>query len=205
MFANPHGVKKLKRCSFARFVQSEEQNFAIFVQLIEQNTIFMIHKEILKEVMLDNRYEVEHQHVVARDYQFEDFANYVLVGVRRAGKSFLLYQQMQKYLREGIGWERMLYINFEDDRLLGMTVDDLNIILEVHASISSERPMLFLDEIQNIEGWESSPAALRTGNTGYISQAVMPRCSVAMSPRLWEGDMLSIMYFHTALRSICAH
>lgn len=114
----------------------------------------MIQKEILKEVMLDNRREVENQCIVARDYQFEDFANYVLVGVRRAGKSFLLYQQMQKNLKAGIGWDKMLYINFEDDRLLGMTVSDLNLILEVHGTISAERPMLFLDEIQNIDGWE---------------------------------------------------
>lgn len=114
----------------------------------------MIQKDVLKEVMLDNRREVENQHVVRRDYQFEAFGNYVLVGVRRAGKSFLLYQQMQKNLREGIGWDKMLYINFEDDRLLGMESSDLNTILEVHGTVSSERPMLFLDEIQNIDGWE---------------------------------------------------
>lgn len=114
----------------------------------------MVQKETLKEVMLDNRMEVEKQHVVSRDYHFEDFANYVLVGVRRAGKSFLLYQQIQKFLNAGISWDNMLYINFEDDRLLGMTISDLNLILEVHATISTERPILFLDEIQNIDGWE---------------------------------------------------
>lgn len=114
----------------------------------------MIQKETLKEVMIDNRREVENQSVVTRDYQFEDSANYVLVGVRRAGKSFLLYQQMQNFLKEGIGWDKMLYINFEDDRLLDMTVNDLNLILEVHGTMSSERPILFLDEIQNINGWE---------------------------------------------------
>ena len=98
----------------------------------------MIQKETLKEVMIDNRREVENQSVVTRDYQFEDSANYVLVGVRRAGKSFLLYQQMQNFLKEGIGWDKMLYINFEDDRLLDMTVNDLNLILEVHGTMSSE-------------------------------------------------------------------
>lgn len=120
----------------------------------DNNAEVMVDKEILKEVMLSNRIEVERQDVVIRNYHLEDFANYVLVGVRRAGKSFLLYQQMQKYLRQGTGWDNMLYINFEDDRLLGMTVSDLDLILEVHSTLSAKRPILFLDEIQNIDGWE---------------------------------------------------
>lgn len=114
----------------------------------------MIQKETIKEILLENRMEVENQHVVERNYTMEDFANYVLIGARRAGKSFLLYQQMQKYLREGKTWDEMLYINFEDERLIGMDVADLNTILEVHGMMSSKRPMLFLDEIQNITGWE---------------------------------------------------
>lgn len=111
-------------------------------------------KELLKQVILDNRKDVERQVVIRRDFPMEDFSNYVLVGVRRAGKSFLLYQQIQENLRKGISWDQMVYINFEDERLMGMDVADLNLILEVHGSISSQRPMLFMDEIQNINGWE---------------------------------------------------
>lgn len=114
----------------------------------------MVQKETIKEILLENRTEVENQHVVKRSYAMEDFANYVLIGVRRAGKSFLLYQQMQKYLRDGKTWDEMLYVNFEDERLIGMNVADLNLILEVHGMMSAKRPMLFLDEIQNITGWE---------------------------------------------------
>lgn len=84
----------------------------------------------------------------------EDFANYVLIGVRRAGKSFMLYQQIQDNLKKGITWDSMLYINFEDERLIGMTAQELNLILEVHGMMSAQRPILFLDEIQNIEGWD---------------------------------------------------
>ena len=62
----------------------------------------MISKDILREVLLDARTEVENQHIVHRNFEMEDFANYVLVGVRRAGKSFLLYQQIQSNLRKGI-------------------------------------------------------------------------------------------------------
>lgn len=111
-------------------------------------------KRSIREILLENRKEVELQHVVPRNFQMEDFANYVLIGVRRAGKSFMLYQQIQQNLKRGITWDSMLYINFEDERLMGMTAQELNLILEVHGMMSKERPILFLDEIQNINGWE---------------------------------------------------
>lgn len=114
----------------------------------------MIQKEVIREILLENRKEVEFQQIVPRDFQMEDFANYVLIGVRRAGKSFMLYQQIQQNLKRGITWDSMLYINFEDERLMGMTAQELNLILEVHGMMSKERPILFLDEIQNINGWE---------------------------------------------------
>ena len=113
----------------------------------------MIRREILKEVLLDNRNEVVKHQVIPRSFQFEEFGNYVFVGIRRAGKSFLLYQRIQELLHNGHTWNEMLYVNFEDERLIGMTAADLNLILEVHAEMSTDRPMLFLDEIQNIDGW----------------------------------------------------
>ena len=114
----------------------------------------MIEKETIKEILLENRKEIESQQVVHRNIEKEDFANYVLIGVRRAGKSFMLYQQIQDNLKKGITWDSMLYINFEDERLIGMTAQELNLILEVHCIMSAQRPILFLDEIQNIEGWD---------------------------------------------------
>ena len=114
----------------------------------------MIRREILKEVLLDNRNEVVKHQVIPRSFQFEEFGNYVFVGIRRAGKSFLLYQRIQELLHSGHTWNEMLYVNFEDERLIGMTAADLNLILEVHAEMSTDRPMLFLDEIQNIDGWD---------------------------------------------------
>ena len=114
----------------------------------------MIQKEVIREILLENRKEIELQHIVPRDIQMEEFANYVLIGVRRAGKSFMLYQQIQQYLKQGISWNSMLYLNFEDERLMGMTAQELNLILEVHGMMSDKRPILFLDEIQNIDGWD---------------------------------------------------
>ncbi|WP_080903537.1 ATP-binding protein [Parabacteroides sp. Marseille-P3160] len=111
-------------------------------------------KNILKTVIADNQAEVPKYEVIPRDFTFEEFGNYVFVGIRRAGKSYLLYQRMQQLLAQGIGWDEMLYINFEDERLGGMTVGDLNLLLEVHLELYGKKPILFLDEIQNIAGWE---------------------------------------------------
>ncbi len=111
-------------------------------------------RSILKSVIADNQLEVPKYRVIPRKFRFEEFGNYVFVGIRRAGKSFLLYQRMQQLLQQGVGWDEMLYINFEDERLVGMCVDDLNLLLEIHLEMYGKRPILFLDEIQNITGWE---------------------------------------------------
>ncbi len=111
-------------------------------------------RSILKSVIADNQLEVPKYRVIPRNFSFEEFGNYVFVGIRRAGKSFLLYQRMQQLLSQGVGWDEMLYINFEDERLVGMCVDDLNLLLEVHLEMYGKKPILFLDEIQNVTGWD---------------------------------------------------
>ena len=114
----------------------------------------MMNRTILKSVIADNQLEVPKYKVIPRNFNFEEFGNYVFVGIRRAGKSFLLYQRMQQLLSLGMGWDEMLYINFEDERLVGMCVNDLNLLLEIHLEMYGKRPILFLDEIQNITGWD---------------------------------------------------
>ncbi len=111
-------------------------------------------KNILKTVLADNQLEIPKYKVIPRAFTFEEYGNYVFVGIRRAGKSYLLYQRIQQLLAQGIGWDEMLYINFEDERLIGMSAEELNLLLEIHLELYGKNPILFLDEIQNIEGWE---------------------------------------------------
>lgn len=122
-------------------------------------------KNVIKAVIADNQVEIPKYEVVPRNFSFEEFGNYVFVGIRRAGKSYLLYQRMQQLLLQGIGWDEMLYVNFEDERLVGMGVADLNLLLEAHLEMYGKKPILFLDEIQNIEGWEKF--ARRLADTKY--------------------------------------
>ena len=115
----------------------------------------MINKTILKQILLDNRREVEGYRIVQRNIVTEGFNCYVIIGVRRAGKSFVLFEKMQQLLREGHSWNEMLYLSFEDERLVDFTHEDFNAIMECHIEMTgNENPMLFLDEIHNIEGWE---------------------------------------------------
>ena len=113
-----------------------------------------MNKNILKSIIADNQIEVPKYKVIPREFAFEEFGNYVFSGIRRAGKSYLLYQRMQQLMTRGIQWEEMLYINFEDERLSGMKKEHLNLLLEVHLEMYGKKPILFLDEIQNIPGWE---------------------------------------------------
>lgn len=114
----------------------------------------MISAETLREVMLESRQEIMRHEVIKRNISLESFDRQVLVGPRRAGKSYLLYGKIQSLIAGGHSWDEIIYINFEDERLAGIELQDLNMIFEVHTSLGGTRPMLFLDEIQNVGGWE---------------------------------------------------
>lgn len=69
--------------------------------------------------------------------------NYVLVGLRRAGKSTLLYKMVQNLVASGASWEQIIYVNFEDERLTGFQTADFNTILTVQAELSNKRGYFF--------------------------------------------------------------
>jgi predicted AAA+ superfamily ATPase len=113
-----------------------------------------MNRDTLRTVIAESRNEIPGIKIIQRDFAFESFGNYVFVGIRRAGKSYLLYQRIQQLLAQGKGWDELLYVNFEDERLSDMTTQDLNLLLDVHYETSDKKPILFLDEIQNIPYWE---------------------------------------------------
>ena len=79
-----------------------------------------------------------------------------IVGPRRAGKTFFLFQIIKKLLRQGSDLEDIIYINFEDERILPMKAENLQLILDAYFELYEKRetPCIFLDEIQNISGWD---------------------------------------------------
>lgn len=81
-----------------------------------------------------------------------------IVGIRRSGKTFTFYQLIDDLLQRGIEKERILFINFEDERFLPLDVADFSIILntyyEMYPALKEQKVFLFFDEIQNILYWE---------------------------------------------------
>lgn len=110
--------------------------------------------ETIKSIIKEGQDLLPEIKLVPRKFEFEKMARYVFVGVRQAGKSYLLYLRANQLLAEGMKLQEMLFINFDDERLIGMKVEELDMILQAYSSMYEGKPVLFLDEIQNIEGWE---------------------------------------------------
>ena len=115
-----------------------------------------MNRDTLKQIMVDQKDIYLNNPLIERHYPLEENINYCFVGIRRCGKSYMMYQQIQTLLEKKIPLSQIVYVNFEDERLLEMTADDLNTILEIGLELAGtgNKPYLFLDEIQNIDGWE---------------------------------------------------
>lgn len=125
----------------------------------------MANKELYKRIVAENQQFVKTIRFFERDYSFDEGLNYVVVGLRRAGKSYLLYQQIHHFLKAGHDIDEILYFNFEDDRLVEMTLADLDDIKTAFEEMYTVRPIFFLDEIQIVDGWEKF--ARRLADRGY--------------------------------------
>ena len=83
-----------------------------------------------------------------------------VIGMRRAGKTSFLYQCLANRLEDGVGRDKLVYFNFEDERLAGIEAADLGSLLDeyyrVHPSYrKSETVVWCFDEIQVVSGWEA--------------------------------------------------
>ncbi|MFA6196707.1 MAG: ATP-binding protein [Sulfurimonas sp.] len=115
-------------------------------------------KNIFKRIMVDF-FEREIKNIFSRVYDIPLNSKKIvsLIGVRRSGKSFILFDMINT-LRKTIPKENIIYLNFEDDRLFPLELKSLDFILEAYYEIyphkRDEKIYLFLDEIQEVEMWE---------------------------------------------------
>lgn len=118
--------------------------------------LMYMNRDVLKQIIIDQKEMYLNNLLISRDYDLEENVNYCFVGIRRTGKSYMMYQQIHNLMNDGISSSQIIYVNFEDERLLEIGVDDLNTILEIGIEFSGSKgkPYLFLDEIQNVDGWE---------------------------------------------------
>ncbi len=116
----------------------------------------MISKELLKEVLTEQQKKVKqlNKDFVLREAlnEIKRFAHIrhsiIIIGVRRCGKSVLLSQIINLF------FNRYYYINFEDERLADFELHDFNKLYEVCIELFGKANTFFLDEVQNIAGWE---------------------------------------------------
>jgi predicted AAA+ superfamily ATPase len=115
-------------------------------------------KDVFKSLILDFQ-EKDLSSVKERDIDIPiDLDKPIsLVGVRRSGKTFILFSLIRKLIKS-VDKRNILYINFEDDRLYPLVLSDLNLLMETYFELfpgkKKEKIYLFLDEIQNVPNWE---------------------------------------------------
>ena len=122
--------------------------------------------EILKRIIREGQDIIPQIELYERPIVFEPNGNYVFVGIRQCGKSYMLFERAKQLLQAGTDIRDIVYINFDDERLQTIKAEELDLILQAHAATSPNRPCLFLDEIQNITGWEHF--ARRLANQKHI-------------------------------------
>lgn len=79
-----------------------------------------------------------------------------ITGARRSGKSFIMKQLAKRLIDGGKDKNELLIVNFEDPRFVELKVDILQQIYETYLEFlaPTDKPYFFLDEIQEVEGWE---------------------------------------------------
>ena len=114
----------------------------------------MIDKRTLEFILTDQQEEMEEktqdvfcQRKEAALIDLKSTQAQVVIGVRRSGKSTLCYQALHN---AGL---KFAYADFDDERLVNLQADQLNDVLEILYKIYGDFNYLFLDEIQNVEGW----------------------------------------------------
>jgi len=116
-------------------------------------------KEIIKKIIVESQ-QRNYSEAKSRSLEilFDSGMIVSLIGARRCGKTYLLYNVINKLRLSGVDSENIFYINFEDERLQLETAE-LDLILQAYMELYPEKQLsdcyFFFDEIQNINGWEA--------------------------------------------------
>jgi hypothetical protein len=132
----------------------------------------MIRKETLKTIIADSQaraFPVTWKRSLDIPTSVDKIVS--LTGARRSGKTYMLYHQMEKLFHQGVPRERIVYINFEDERI-PFSADELDLILqayrELHPSLDLSGCYFFFDEIQEAPSWERFVARIYESISKHI-------------------------------------
>ena len=68
-----------------------------------------MNRENMKQILIDQKEMYINNSFVYRDYELEDNINYCFVGIRRTGKSYMMFQQIKKLMDDGFPLEQIVY------------------------------------------------------------------------------------------------
>jgi predicted AAA+ superfamily ATPase len=133
-----------------------------------------------------------------------------LIGMRRTGKSWRLFQAMQDRLASGVLKERLLYVNFDDERLQPLAAADLHRITDtwyrLYPRNKDQQCFVYFDEIQNVPGWEAFVRRLldtenvQISLTGSSARLLSREIATAL-----RGRSLSTELFPFSFREMLRH
>jgi predicted AAA+ superfamily ATPase len=114
-----------------------------------------MNKDRLKEIMFDQKDVFNREkHLITRDIKLDKYLDtsqvVIISGIRRCGKSSLMFLIKEKL---GLQYPDYCYFNFDDERII-TDVSILEDIYNLHLEVYGKEPVLFFDEIQNINNWE---------------------------------------------------
>jgi hypothetical protein len=96
---------------------------------------------------------------ISRHYKFPEAKNIIkiAIGMRRSGKTYFLFQTIRQLVAENVALDRILYINFEDDRILPIDHKAMGQMIDTWYTLNPDNHnhccYLFLDEVQNVDKW----------------------------------------------------
>jgi predicted AAA+ superfamily ATPase len=155
-------------------------------------------KDVFKKIILERQDWLKKINVIPREIKIENNANYAFTGLRRAGKSYFLYQIIQENLKKE-NYDRLLLINFEDERLLEVTHQDLQLIMDAYFELFECEPIIFLDEIQNVPNWQKFVRRLaddgrRIYVTGSNAEMLSHEIATTLGGRFINKEILPLSF-----------
>ena len=153
------------------------------------------YKDVLKKIIIQNQSRLRNLKVIPRSIEIEEHGNYVFVGLRRAGKTYLFYQVIKAQYHI----EEVLFVNFEDERLIEFSYKELDLLLEAYSELYKKKPVLFLDEIHNIKNWEKFVRRLADNDykvmiTGSNAKMLSSDISTTLGGRFFNIEVFPLSF-----------
>lgn len=118
-----------------------------------------MNKDVIKSLIAIRQNEIPFS-VIERDMKLPVNRKKIITvpGVRRCGKSTMMEIAVNDLVQSGVPKQNILWVGFDDERLVGMSSDELDTIIVSYMEMFPDVPIkevhMFFDEIQLIKGWE---------------------------------------------------